>query len=124
MLESIQANNCLQLSRTVARIQDDDHGIKTILAESNESYWSLTSGPGTNKHRDECRCSMTKIPQPHSVRGKRKRSAVHSSKLEAEAALFNFRHKLESKKGKQLVNKKINNVLMKDNLVECITACE
>ena len=106
VLDSIQVSNFLQLSRTVTRIQDDNHGIKTILAASNESCWLLTSGPGINKHRDKHRCSITKRPQPCSVRGERKRSAVYSSKLEAEVALFNFRHKLESKKGKQLVDEK------------------
>ena len=100
VLESIQENNCLQFSRTVTRIQDNARGIKTILAASNESFWLLASGSRMNKHRDNHRCSVTKRPQPCSIRGKRIRNTVCSSKLEAEIVLFNFRCELESKKVK------------------------
>lgn len=118
VLESIQANNCLQLSRAVTGIKENARGIKLILAASNESCWVLASGPRINKNKNKFRCSVTKRPRACSIRGKRKTSTCYASKLEAEIALFNFQYELENPKGKALVDERIENIKMKSDPVE------
>ena len=49
MLEAIQVNNCLQLSRDVTSICENDHGLKSILAASNEDCWLIASGTRIEK---------------------------------------------------------------------------
>ena len=42
-LESTQANNCCQSSRSTTIIRSKNHGIKPILAASKEKLWVLAS---------------------------------------------------------------------------------
>ena len=90
-LEAIQANNCLQLSRDITRIRENDHGLKSILAASNEDCWLVTSGARIEKINENFRIIIRKRKQPNSLKGTPKKSGLCLSKLEAEIGLCSFR---------------------------------
>ena len=50
-LVAIQANSELKLSRNVTRNQDNDEGLKALLAASNDSCFMLTSNPKIHKEK-------------------------------------------------------------------------
>ena len=85
-LKSVQANNCLQLSRDAARIRDDDHGLKSNLVASNEDCWLVASGVNVEKVHDKCRIIIRKEKPEltNSLKGAQKKSSLFVSKLEAE----------------------------------------
>ena len=75
-LSSIQANNCYHLSKDVARIKENNTGIKAVLAASNEPCWEITSGACVMKKGNKFQCYIRARKHPNSVRGNKKCSLL------------------------------------------------
>lgn len=59
-LEAMQTNNCLQLSRDVTRMCENDHGLKSILAASNEYCWLAANSLRIEKINGEFQINIAK----------------------------------------------------------------
>ena len=118
VVEAIQASNALKLSRGVTGIKEDNHGLKSTLAASNDKCWQLTSGPFIIKNGNKWRCRVTKRLKPNSLRGKSIRGSCCATRTEAELNLFKFRFGLESKSGKESVSTRIKEMVENRPFIE------
>ena len=117
-LNSIQANNCYQLSRDVTRIKENYTGIKAILAASNEPCWEITSGASIVKKGNKFRCYVRARKHANSLRGDKKYSTCYSSKLAAEIELHSFRIGLERAKTRPSIEERLRQLTTRDRPVE------
>ena len=111
VVEAIQASNALKLSRGVTGIKEDNHGLKSTLAASNDKCWQLTSGPFIIKNGNKWRCQVTKRLKPNSLRGKNIHGLYYATRTEVELNLFKFRFGLESKSRKESVSTRIKEMV-------------
>ena len=78
--ELLQQSNMLSISREVTRIRENNHGIKSLLAASNDEGRLTTLSPTIVQKQDKWRCRTTQRKYHNSIRGIGKYSATYSKK--------------------------------------------
>ena len=74
-LNSIQANNCYQFTRDVARTKGNNIGIKAIHATLNKPCWKITSSACAASKGGKFQYYARAHECPNSVRGEKKHSS-------------------------------------------------
>ena len=115
LIKAIEASNNLTLSCCIAKIRDNHHGKKSLLATSNDSCWLATSGPKILKvklrNKVTWHCRLRKRVKINSIEGKDAKSTVHATKIKAEMLLHRFRFNTENKVGKESTLKRLNELI-------------
>ena len=118
IVNSIQANNCYQLSRNVTRIRENSTGVKAILVASNEPCWLITNGASVQKIGNKFRCHVRVRKHTNSLKGEKKYSGCYSSKIAAEIELYSFRLGLERVKNRTVIEKRLVELTTKNRPAE------
>ena len=94
---ALQSENTLKISCDVTRVMNDDQGLKSLLAASNDSCFFIDFASTQKKNRENGMCVLQDAQKCHASKENRKNSTTHRAKLGVEIELFECLYSKESK---------------------------